>query len=254
MPAASLAQVDAAAASVSSASGPIDAAQEAYKTLDPADTADDLTRRGYVAGYEHGLNWAAGKVLALTTGVLLFHDAAAAEAFVASQADIYKRFAGEPIPPLGLVASDTAGWTVAGLGGSVTAATSISGVCQPTLRVGRGRGDARDARDPGDGLRLHDSCRVARGFIPGPGSLQPLRIRLVRNRSHGADVTSERTRNDEYSEEVDHRSRSCRSDDWIGRHRGGRNRIGLHADTECQLTSAQVERGRDAREGREHHA
>lgn len=123
VPAASLAEVDAAAANVSSASGPIDAAQEAYKTLDPADTADDLTRRGYVAGYEHGLNWATGKVLALTTGVLLFRDAAAAEAFVASQADVYKRFAGEPIPPLGLVASDAAGWTVAGLGRSVTAAT-----------------------------------------------------------------------------------------------------------------------------------
>ena len=123
VPAAHVAELAATAASVSSASGPIDAAEEAYKTLDPADTAADLTRRGFVAGYEYGLNWPAGKVLALMTGVLLFRDAAAAEAFVVSQADIYKRFAGKPVPPLGLIASNAAGWTVAGLGRSVTAAT-----------------------------------------------------------------------------------------------------------------------------------
>ena len=84
VPAARIAEVDATQATASSGSGPISAAEEAYKTLDPADTADDLTRRGYVAGYEHGFNWAEGKVLALTTGVLLFRDAAAAEAFVVS--------------------------------------------------------------------------------------------------------------------------------------------------------------------------
>ena len=123
VPAAHIAEVDATRATASSGSGPISAAEEAYKTLDPADTADDLARRGYVAGYEHGFNWAEGKVLALTTGVLLFRDAAAAEAFAVSQADIYKRFAGRPIPPLGLIASDAAGWTVTGLGRSVTAAT-----------------------------------------------------------------------------------------------------------------------------------
>lgn len=67
-------------------SGPQDAAAQAEDTSDPDDTAADLKRRGYVAGYD--LEWLGGDadagVLGAGTGVLEFATPEEAQAFVES--------------------------------------------------------------------------------------------------------------------------------------------------------------------------
>lgn len=112
-----LLEVDPAKATVSGEAGPIDAVEQAYKTIDPLDTPNDIRKRGFVAGFDLGYAWSEGKLLSVGTTVLRFRDAATAAAYVATQERDNARFARKPIPPLGVIVTGGELWVPKGLAG-----------------------------------------------------------------------------------------------------------------------------------------
>lgn len=204
IPAARLAGgADGAKAVSSGGSGTIDATEQAYRTIDPDDSAADVRKAGFVAGYELGWTWPEGPQLTLTTVVLRFATAAAAAAHMARQVADDRHFMRRPIPPLGLTVESGAVWQPAGLGGlpargsqgtlslggtrwkaggltfrsgalvaTVTSARSDDGDLRPLLEANARVLRARLAAVAG-GSRLDGPPAVRRGFSFGSPNAKP---------------------------------------------------------------------------------
>lgn len=112
-----LLEVDPKNAAVSGNAGPIDAIEQAYKTIDPLDTPDDIRKRGFVAGFELSYGWSEGKLLSVSSNVLRFRDAPSAAGYIADQDKANARYARKPIPPLGVTIAAGETWVPAGYTG-----------------------------------------------------------------------------------------------------------------------------------------
>jgi hypothetical protein len=101
---------------VGAGSGAVDAAEQAFKTIDPSDTAADVRARGFLVGYDLGIGWDSGDILSFSSNLSVFRDEAAAVAWMASQDAANRRFIAKPLPPLGVVISSGTAWVPTGLG------------------------------------------------------------------------------------------------------------------------------------------